>query len=848
MPKDKKNKNNVIERLHEILDNNILNGKKSKNDEEKYYKDLKERLRQQKAKNLRYKTATYKVAEGEKTLEPKITVYPRGKQKVEISKIKTKIELSKTEITFEQKDIFEVEKIDSKEPEFLEVKPKIEDTKESEKSQPEPELKEWEAVGESEKNTDLIDFEEKKEITEQIICIGCGARIDKGAVFCHVCGESQKEEDISKKPEKKISEEEEILSNWEPVEDDIGEWEEAESLDLKQEKKQEVAKENKDLKNDIGEWEETEFVKIEPDKDMEKTNKPSIEEKIEEEIEKDLEQEVKKETELEEQNWDQISKTEEWVFEKEEKFCPECGELLDSEDKFCKNCGEKVYIKDLKEDIKIQEVLITADTEKLSEEEKISEEEINNIFKDYSSIEDETAKILFNNGFTSIESLKEVNYRELKKIKGIKRKTAKNIINEINQKIQEDVEIKPIEIKETAEKEISEEEILKEEKEDENEWVIEEEDIDNKIKKDEEEKIEENRKELFIDLESIDEETAKILYNKGYKSSEDLLKSEIAEIKKIKGIKKKKIKDIIKEIDKKSSWDTIDDSIEITVKEEPKGKQEKDIINDEDKLNIFKDVTKIDEKTAIQLYDSGYTSIDSIRNSSVEEINEKTGLKNREIKKIHKEINKILKSYDNKDHDKLTDTDFSEYFIDEEIEDDAKEIDEKIKDFEENNKDIKESFEIKEKSSEDEKSDLKKKYFNDIDCVDEKIAELLILAGYDSIEKIREAKISELIKIKGIRRKIAKKLKKEVNNIPKIKDNSDEEWETFEDKSSDKNYTKKGYTLYKKEISTKSGSKRTVHFFSKEEKDEAKPEKLPKGYIVKVNKKTGVPYLKKKKK
>jgi hypothetical protein len=55
------------------------------------------------------------------------------------------------------------------------------------------------------------------------------------------------------------------------------------------------------------------------------------------------------------------------------------------------------------------------------------------------------------------------------------------------------------------------------------------------------------------------------------------------------------------------------------------------------------------------------------------------------------------------------------------------------------------------------------------------------------------------------------------------------------------------YSLYKKEIKTKSGKKRIVRFFSKAEPDEGKPIELPKGYQVKLNKKTGLPYLKRKK-
>lgn len=57
----------------------------------------------------------------------------------------------------------------------------------------------------------------------------------------------------------------------------------------------------------------------------------------------------------------------------------------------------------------------------------------------------------------------------------------------------------------------------------------------------------------------------------------------------------------------------------------------------------------------------------------------------------------------------------------------------------------------------------------------------------------------------------------------------------------------KGYTLYKKEIPITPDIKRTVHFFSKETPDEGVPISLPEGYEIKINKGTGVPFIRKKK-
>jgi hypothetical protein len=60
-------------------------------------------------------------------------------------------------------------------------------------------------------------------------------------------------------------------------------------------------------------------------------------------------------------------------------------------------------------------------------------------------------------------------------------------------------------------------------------------------------------------------------------------------------------------------------------------------------------------------------------------------------------------------------------------------------------------------------------------------------------------------------------------------------------------YTHGDFTLYKKEIKTATGKKRTVHFFSKKIPDVGEPVQLPENYEVKVNKRTGLPYLKKNK-
>lgn len=191
--------------------------------------------------------------------------------------------------------------------------------------------------------------------------------------------------------------------------------------------------------------------------------------------------------------------------------------------------------------------------------------------------------------------------------------------------------------------------------------------------------------------------------------------------------------------------------------------------------------------------------------------------------------------------------------------------------------------------------------FEDVDSVDDKTAMLLLKNGYADIESLKKASYKELSKIKGIKRKKAKEIIKDLqedaeweiidepsepvkkekskskplkNKVTKFfkrkkeKKSTGKKEEIKEDisdddfymdkngktlkktpkKSKKQGYTYKKYTLYEKKVTTKKGNKRTIRFFSKEKPDDSKPIKLPKGYKVKENKKTGVPYIKKKSK
>jgi len=70
---------------------------------------------------------------------------------------------------------------------------------------------------------------------------------------------------------------------------------------------------------------------------------------------------------------------------------------------------------------------------------------------------------------------------------------------------------------------------------------------------------------------------------------------------------------------------------------------------------------------------------------------------------------------------------------------------------------------------------------------------------------------------------------------------------TMEEKIEEEVYHHGEFTLYRKLVPTKSGSARVFYFFSKEPTDKGTPCPLPEGYEVHINKRSGVPYLKKKK-
>jgi|GEM_PF-928963 len=504
--------------------------------------------------------------------------------------------------------------------------------------------------------------------------------------------------------------------------------------------------------------------------------------------------------------------------------------------------------------------------------EDISEETVDNdikirAFKELENIDEKTAILLYDKGYISFEELKNITLKELISI-GIKRKKAKQIIKEIQEKtewqpadLQIKEEIKTVESIETKQFSQPEEEItsipLAEETA---EIEITPEQIQKETKK-EKQKI----KNTFKKIKNIDEQTATQLYNNGYTTPEKLKTITLKDLKKI-GIKRKKAKQIIKEIQElnekeekipaikpsddklllseekipeetvkeefeemegpvelnnNSQWIPIEEESPLKKKKtkEKKRKKNKSKAKKKHKIDGFKELESIDEKTAKILIENNIKSVDDLKKKTLKDISKIKGLKKKTAESIFKEINK-------KDEDK---EEFVEFIVeDEEIKDDEfKELENKILDYVKNDK--------KEKIT----------VFKDIKSIDEKTAKILIENGIDSMDILKTKTIKDLVKIKGIRRKIAKQIKRELKELDSS--NNSQVFYVHERKNSDDGFPgfRYGeYMLFEKEIYTVSHKKRTVRFFSKQKPNEGVPIDLPEGYEVRENG-NGVPYLKK---
>ena len=337
---------------------------------------------------------------------------------------------------------------------------------------------------------------------------------------------------------------------------------------------------------------------------------------------------------------------------------------------------------------------------------------------------------------------------------------------------------------------------------------------------------------------------------------------------------------IIEEKDEFSEFEKIEEAPPIKEEPVPEFKEPED---ESYKIDVFKDINSIDEKTAILLYDKGFKSIDNLMYVSLKDLTKIKGLKRKIAKQIIKELSEkkqvespVIKPIppkpeETKEEIELTPSPMElepepstwEPITEDEIKSEKKVINEPVE-------------------TDDEKS-----VFNEISSIDEKTAKLLMENGINSVEKLKDKTIKELTKIKGIRKKKAKEIKKEISLLPKPAEKEDkaEDFEVFDSEETKEDLTSSSlkenpfieeeetrwdsfveedipkeelkqvqgyrhgdYTLFQKEVETSPGKKRTVHFFSKAEPEDGVPAELPEGYEVKVNKKTGVPYIKLKKK
>ena len=142
----------------------------------------------------------------------------------------------------------------------------------------------------------------------------------------------------------------------------------------------------------------------------------------------------------------------------------------------------------------------------------------------------------------------------------------------------------------------------------------------------------------------------------------------------------------------------------------------------------------------------------------------------------------------------------------------------------------------------------KKIVFGDIKSIDNKTAILLYENGFMSIDDLSDATLKDLTGIKGIKRRLAKKIIKEIKvKLKEISQTKNEVESTKRTQNIEKGYKYREYVLYKKEVKLGSGKIRTIHYFSKYKTDDEKQVQLPDGYEIRENKKTGVPYIRRKK-
>jgi flagellar protein FlaI len=146
--------------------------------------------------------------------------------------------------------------------------------------------------------------------------------------------------------------------------------------------------------------------------------------------------------------------------------------------------------------------------------------------------------------------------------------------------------------------------------------------------------------DIFKKIESIDDSTANLLFEKGFKSIEEIKNTSIKDICKKTKLNKKtvnKIKEVIEKDNSKTPniLDKAHEEVDKLIKSEDKNKQ---------KIEVFKDISEIDDESAILLYDNGINTVEKLKEASVNDICKIIKIKKNTVKEILKELKKVNKN------------------------------------------------------------------------------------------------------------------------------------------------------------------------------------------------------------
>jgi len=959
MSKNQKSKNYAITKLYKILDYNSKKDISPKN--EKYLGSLSQRLKEISGEEISSikRIDIESKEEGVDALKPKVIVHAR-EIKNETVTPKLKIE-EKRKIEFEDEEVFEIKKIKIKEPEFIEVKPKIRPKEEiidiKDLKAEEKKISAWESVEVQKKEETLEEFpemesisqeevkksedivklkEEKKEFKDSFnYCPECGNKIDISVEFCPNCGtEITSEPVISFIPIKKVEKE------YKP-----SEWEKIEVEKPKEEIKPLIEKEEKILVfNDLKSIDEEtsvllydngittiDLLKKSTIKDLTKIK--GIKKKTVKKIKKELDKKI---SELEKVEYIEVEEFEEDEFKEEQlpldKKIEEETEDWSSPDQLT---SETSVWEPIEEESKEKEEEESPVFEEITQEKEIEKPIIDNeskieIFNGIKSIDSKTAVLLFDNGYTSVDSLIKTPLKDLTKIKGIKRKIARKIKKEIDKakqapivlpfeeaeetkktdnflkieeelgtakqdlktitkdlnkkeknikKLQEELEqkIKELESKKTELYNRDEEIKLLQNELEQTKKELETENLESNKKQKETDQLQKQLEEKTIDIESKNNE----LNNKNeeitqlqdqLEQTKKELETENLQLNK----KDEEIEKLKKDLQTKEIESDEKQQVITNLKSELTERQKEIELRDKEiKINAFKDINSIDDETAVMLFDNGITSIDALNSISQKDLIKIKGLKRKTAKIIKKELEK--KYYIESPKESKTELEKKPFKYKAEkviTKEPKKEEDKRKTEYpgDENNITKQEAIEIDRKIADEFSITVTDNdIFKGVNSIDEKTSKLLMDNGISTIDALKNASVRDLTKIHGIKRKKARQIKKEIRNLTEkvidietkqsfeqVEESTDDEeeaeWEYYDEHlisdSTMKEYKgfKHGdYTLYQKEILTKSGKKRIVRFFSKSEPEEGQAIELPEGYEVKKNKKTGIPFLRKKK-